>query len=139
MDKSEVPLENRVLYVNMDLEVALNHALNRRWGSDDNVNTQLRGYNGMKLVYVPPTRFNTKIKLNPGTDDTWGYGLTGKNINFMIIQPDAIVQVVKLMLPKIFTPDENQKSDGWLFQFRLYHDCFMYENKRKGVCLCETV
>ena len=36
---------------------------------------------------------------------------------------------------KIFSPDENQKLDAWLFQFRLYHDAFVYENKVKGIYL----
>ena len=53
----------------------------------------------------------------------------------MIVHPSAVVQVNKFMLPKIFSPDENQKMDAWLFQFRLYHDAFVYDNKVKGVYL----
>lgn len=51
----------------------------------------------------------------------------------MLIHPSAVVQAEKFALPKIFTPDQNQKTDSWLFQFRLYHDAFVYENKAKGV------
>ena len=29
----------------------------------------------------------------------------------MLIYPEAILQVVKLTLPKVFTPDENQYKD----------------------------
>ena len=57
----------------------------------------------------------------------------GKDINFMIVYPQALVQAKKFVMPKIFSPDENQKMDAWLFQFRLYHDAFVYENKAKGV------
>jgi hypothetical protein len=53
----------------------------------------------------------------------------------MLIYPAAILQVVKFSLPKIFTPDENQEKDAWKFQFREYHDAFVYENKAKGVYL----
>jgi hypothetical protein len=55
------------------------------------------------------------------------------DINFMIIYPPAILQVVKFSLPKIFDPDTNQTKDAWKFQFREYHDAFVYENKVKGL------
>ena len=52
-----------------------------------------------------------------------------------MIYPQAVVQVQKFALPKIFTPDENQDKDAWKYQFRLYHDAFVYENKVKGIYL----
>lgn len=136
MDGNEVPTEGRVLFVNTDLKIVLNQALNRRWGSDKEINTILEGYNGMRIVYVPKTRFYTQIDLNDGTSN-WGFAknASGVGINFMIIHPSAVAQAKKFVLPKIFTPDENQKSDSWLFQFRLYHDAFVYENKTKGIYL----
>lgn len=57
------------------------------------------------------------------------------DINFMIVYPPAILQVQKFALPKIFTPDENQTKDAWKFQFRLYHDAFVFANKVKGLYL----
>ena len=136
MDGNEVPSEGRILFVNSDLKQVLNQALNRRWGSDSTVNTVLDGYNNMRIIYVPRTRFYTKIDLKAGNSD-WGYekNASGVGINFMIIHPSAVVQVQKFALPKIFNPDENQKMDAWLFQFRLYQDAFVYENKVKGIYL----
>ena len=63
MDGDEVPSEGRILYVNSDLKPALNAALSRQCGSDSEANTVLSGYNGMKIIYVPKTRFYTKITL----------------------------------------------------------------------------
>ncbi|HWQ76561.1 MAG TPA: hypothetical protein VN441_14710 [Syntrophomonas sp.] len=57
------------------------------------------------------------------------------DINFMIIYPGAILQVKKFALPKIFSPDVNQDKDAWKFQFRLYHDALVYDNKVKGIYL----
>ncbi len=57
------------------------------------------------------------------------------DINFMIVYPNAILQAKKFALPKIFSPDVNQDKDAWKFQFRLYHDAFVYENKVKGIYL----
>lgn len=134
MDEDEVPLAGRKLYINSDLKPILNTALQRQWGSDGTVNTVLAGYNDMPITWVPKSRFYTGITLNDGTSN-WGYTkATGAaDINFMIIYPPAILQVVKFSLPKIFDPDTNQKKDAWMFQFREYHDAFVYENKAKGV------
>ena len=53
----------------------------------------------------------------------------------MLVYPGSVLQVQKFAMPKIFTPDENQDKDMWKFQFRLYHDCFVYDNKAKGIYL----
>lgn len=134
MDADEVPLAGRKLYINSDLKPILNNALQRQWGSDGTVNTVLAGYNDMPIIWVPKSRFYTEITLNDGTSN-WGYAksATGTGINFMVVYPPAVLQVVKFSLPKIFDPDTNQKKDAWLFQFREYHDAFVYENKAKGV------
>ncbi len=136
MNADEVPLEGRKLYINSDLQPVLNSALNRQWGSDGTVNTVLSGYNNMPITFVPPTRFYTGITLSDGTAN-WGYAKASgaADINFMIIYPQAILQVQKFALPKIFDPDTNQDKDAWKFQFRLYHDAFVYDNKVKGIYL----
>lgn len=136
LDADEVPLAGRRLYINSELKPILNNALQRQWGSDSAVSTTLSRYNDMPITYVPKSRFFTKITLNDGTTD-WGYAKAadGKDINFMMVYPAAILQVVKFTLPKIFSPDVNQKKDAWLFQFREYHDAFVYENKAKGIYL----
>ncbi len=136
LNADEVPLEGRRLYINSDLQPLLNSALNRQWGSDGTVNTVLAGYNNMPITWVQPTRFYAGITLNDGSTN-WGYAKASgaADINFMIIYPQAILQVTKFSLPKIFDPDTNQDKDAWKFQFRLYHDAFVYDNKVKGIYL----
>ncbi len=138
MDENEVPQEGRVLFVNSDLKPILSKALLRQWGSEDELNTVINGYNNMKIIYVPKNRFYTKIDMNSG-ESAWGFSKAnaGEPINFMMVYPQALVQAKKFVMPKIFTPDENQKMDAWLFQFRLYHDAFVYDNKVKGVYVSE--
>lgn len=139
MDAEEVPAEGRRLYINSDLKPILNNALNRQWGSDATANTVLAGYNDMPIIYVPSSRFLTGITLNDGATE-WGFKkATGAvAINFMIVYPESVLQVKKFALPKIFDPDTNQDKDAWKFQFRLYHDAFVYENKAKGIYLHKT-
>lgn len=136
LNADEVPIEGRRLYINSDLQPVLNSALARQWGSDNTVNTVLSGYNGMPIVWVPPTRFYTAITLSDGSA-SWGYTKSAgaSDINFMIIYPQAVLQAQKFALPKIFSPDANQDKDAWKFQFRLYHDALVYDNKVKGIYL----
>jgi hypothetical protein len=134
MDEAEVPQEGRILFVSSDLKPAFNGALSREWTNENEANTVVTKYNNMSVIYVPKTRFYTGITLNDGAS-SWGYAKadTAMGINFMMIYPESIVQAKKFAMPKVFSPDENQKLDAWLFQFRLYHDAFVYENRAKGI------
>ena len=134
MDKKEVPTESRVLFVSSDIKKPLSQALNRQWGSDDKVNTTLSGYNDMPIIYVPASRFYESIDMNDG-ETSWGYTkiVGSKDINFLIAERSAVMQVAKFALPKIFDPDTNQEKDAWKFQYRLYHDAFVFDNKKAGI------
>lgn len=134
MDENEVAEDGRILFINSELKPVINEAFNRTWGGDKAINSMLFNYNNMPVVYVPKTRFYTGINLNDGTTDC-GYSKADDavSINFMIVQKSAVLQAKKFCMPKIFTPDENQTMDMWKFQFRLYHDCFVYDNKKAGV------
>ena len=134
MDADEIPEEGRILFVNSDLQLLLNQSVSRCYGSDAAVNTIMGTYNGMQVVYVPSSRFATKVELADGATAT-GFKKAddAETINFMLVYPGSVLQVQKFAMPKIFTPDENQDKDMWKFQFRLYHDCFVYDNKAKGI------
>lgn len=136
MDDADVPDGGRVLFVSSALKPMLNEAVNRTWASEGGISRVLSSYNDMPVIYVPQKRFYSAITLNPGTA-AWGYakGESAANINFMIVEKGAVLQALKHAMPKIFDPDTNQKKDAWLFQYRLYHDAFVYENKAAGIYL----
>lgn len=73
----------------------------------------------------------------PSTSDIANYyELTtpaGVDINFMLVHAPDVMQAVKFAMPKVFTPDENQDKDMWKFQIRIYHDAYVYDNKKVGV------
>jgi hypothetical protein len=133
LDEAEAP-EDRVLFVSTALKPMLMEAIAREFGSDGKVSRVLNGYNDMQIVYVPASRFYTGITLNSGAS-SWGFakGSGAKAINFLMVSKSAVMQATKMALPKVFTPDENQDKDAWKFQYRLYHDAMVYENKAKGV------
>lgn len=131
MDEAEVP-EGRKLYISSALKPVLSRGVARQWGSEGGISRVLTSYNDMPIVYVPQSRFYSGITLNDGTTE-WGFKKNGVNLNFLMICPQSVLQVTKMALPKVFTPDENQTKDAWKFQYRLYHDAMAYENKVNGI------
>ena len=63
---------------------------------------------------------------------------TAHKINFMIVHPSAVIKVAKHVLPRIFSPQQYQQADAWKFDYRIYHDVFVEENKVKGIYLHRT-
>lgn len=137
LDEDEVPSEGRILYISDAVLHLLEGKVSRFLGNDNSVDKRVMRYSGMDVVMVPQTRFYKGVTLNAGaTVDAGGYAKTGgsgKDLNFMIIHPSAVLQVVKHDALKVFTPEENQTSDGWLIQYRIYHDAFVYDNKLNGI------
>ena len=91
-----------------------------------------------KIVKVPQTRFYSAIDCNDGTtegQEKGGYkkATAGKNLNFEIVHPTAVIQANKLVKPKIITPENNQNSDAWKYGYRLVSYAKVYENKAAGV------
>lgn len=132
MDEDEVPQEGRILYITPTL---YNLAVNVDTTKSKAI---LDGFS--KIVKVPQSRFYTAIDLMSGTaEDELAGGFTknaaAKDINFMIIHKGAVLQYPKHTVNKIFTPEQNQESDGYLFFYRAYGLADVYENKRKGIYL----
>ena len=132
MDEDEVPYEGRELFITPTLK-----------GLVDDLDTNkskevLSRFSGITLV--PQTRFYTAIDLKDGTSEgqtAGGYTKAGsaKNINFMVIRRDALMQYPKHTVNKIFTPEQNPDADAWIFAYRAYGLADVYENKLAGIYL----
>jgi hypothetical protein len=137
MNADEVPTDGRYLFVSDTVQGFLDAAVTRTYGNDSAISTAVKNYNNMPVVMVPQTRFYKGITLNAGaTGGAGGFaktGSTGRDINFMIVHPSALLQPVKLNQVKYFSPDVWQEGDFHAWQYRLYHDAFVYENKVDGV------
>lgn len=138
MDEAEVPEEGRILYGSTSYLRYLRAGITRTLGNDNSADRRLKALDDISLRSVPQNRFKTAIVLNPGnTTDAGGYSPAAgaKDINFMMLHPNAVLPVVKLDQVKYFSPDVNQLSDGHLWQYRLYHDAFVMENHEDGIYL----
>ena len=131
LNEDEVPLEGRYLFITPTLYGLI---------QDLDTTKSKQVLEGLTVVQVPQTRFYTSITQNDGTttgQTSGGYAKAtdGKNINFMIIQRDAVIQFDKHVAPKVITPDQNQDSDAWKFGYRNVSIADVYDNKVAGVYL----
>lgn len=136
LDNAEVPYEGRILFVNPTTYKLIKSGVTRMvMNGDNNVNYNVEMYNDMRLITVPAGRFNTAVTLNAPTasNGAGGYTASGDAINYMIVHPSAILQVVKHAVPRIFSPEVNQEADAWKFDYRVYHDCFIEAQKTNGI------
>lgn len=133
LDNAEAPKEGRILYITSNGYNALKQLFATRFNNKtDMLNRQFTEFDGMKVIVVPQSRFYTKIAKDASTK-VYAKAGDGADINFMLVVPDAIVAVAKHAKLRVFEPDVNQDADAYKFQYRIYHDCFVYENKVAGV------
>ena len=133
MTDDEVPEENRYLFITPTLLGLVR---------DLDTTKSKEIMNSFAGVYkVPKSRFYTAIDQYDGTssgEKTGGYvkdATNGKNINFMIIHKDAVIQYAKHVAPKIVTPEMNQTADAYKFGYRNVGIADVYENKVAGIYL----
>lgn len=136
LDNSEVPYEGRILFVNPTIYSYLKNDITRYVTNEvRDVNTEVEMYDGMRIIRVPSGRFNSAVTLAAPTDSSsaGGYSASGVDINFMIIHPSAVLQIVKHVIPRVFSPEVNQEADAWKINYRIYHDCWVLANKTYGI------
>lgn len=138
MDNSEVPYEGRILFVNPTFYGYLKAGITRMvMNRDRNVDYNVEMYNDMRIISVPQTRFYTAIDLAAPTasNAAGGYakGSSADDINFMIVHPSAVLQVMKHYVPRIFSPAVNQEADAWKLNMRYAHGAWVKSQKTKGI------
>ncbi|MBQ2768090.1 MAG: hypothetical protein IJF49_08465 [Clostridia bacterium] len=136
LNDAEVPTEGRLLFMAEPAYTGLISGTTRTvLNGEGKVDNGITSYNGKTIIRVPQNRFNTAITMV--ADGAGGFTPTagGYGINFLLMHPSAVAKVVKHVKPRIFSPDTNQKADAWKFDYRVYHDTFVMENKKKGIYL----
>lgn len=132
LNNAGVPLEGRTLFINGNLYPMVSAAVSREWGNEEDINRAVRTYNGIPVVFVPPTRFYSGITLNAGPA-SFGFANNGEPLNFLLVGKNAIWQAVKVQSVKYITLEQNQSKDAFEVQFRLFHDAGVSEQNAAGV------
>jgi len=136
LDNAEVPYEGRILFVSPAVYGLIKAGITRMvMNGENNVNYGVEIYNDMRIIRVPQPRFNTSITLaNPSTSSGAGdYTAAGDAINYMIIHPSAVLQVMKHYVPRIFSPEVNQEADAWKLNMRFAHGAWVLSHKTNGI------
>ena len=136
LDDDEVPYEGRILFVNPTIYKMIKGGVTRMvMNGDNNIDYNVEMFNDMRLITVPSGRFNTAVTINAPTTSAGagGYTVSGDAINYMIVHPSAVLQVVKHAVPRTFSPEVNQEADAWKFDYRVYHDCWVKAQKTNGI------
>ena len=116
-----------ILFVSWSTYALMKQAAAYRFLKGEDPDTNFETFDGMQVVRVPDARFGARFTKGNGTFTSSG------SINFLIALPEAARAVVKLDVPKVFSPDVNQTADAWLFQYRLHHDLFILDQKVDGL------
>lgn len=104
------------------------------------INREIEVLDGSPVIIVPQDRFYSAITLLDGEtagQEAGGYekAVGALDINFLMVDPRACMGIKKTAKPRLFSPEVNQKADAWQYDYRLYHDMFVFDNKVKGVYL----
>ena len=127
MDEAEVPGEGRVLFITSALKGAVDDM--------DTVASRAAMEMADQIVVVPRNRFYTAVSL---LNDGYAKASAGKDINFMLIHPSAVIQFQKHVQPKVIAPEQNPDADAWKFGYRTVGIADVYENKLAGI-YCHSV
>ena len=138
MDDAEVPYEGRILFVSPTTYRFLKGGITRMvMNRDDNVNYNVEMYNDMRVIRVPQGRFQTAITLNAPTASSGAGGFAPASgaaaINYMIVHPSAVLQVMKHYAARVFSPEQNIEADAWRVQPRFAHGAWVLNHKKNGI------
>ncbi len=102
------------------------------------IQTKVKAVNGVALMPVPSARMRTKYIFKDGKTDGQEEGGfapadDAKQINWIIMPKRAPIAVCKQDKIKIFTPEQNQMADAWLFTYRKYHDLWVKDSYKDVV------
>lgn len=130
MDEKEVTRESRYLFITPTLMGLLDDYSTLNPTLSKNVLTRFA-----KIVEVPQGRFYSKIKLNTGDADQFGYAkdAEGKALNFLVVEKSAVIKFDKHVAGRVFSPDELESLDSYMRKYRKYGIVELLDNKLDGV------
>ena len=148
LQDNKVPLNRQLLFVTPRVKKLLEQNITRSTSNGEgNINNLIETYDTVRIITVPQDRFYTAIKLETGWGENPAFGYekavgtgtgtgaipAGNDINFILMDRQASINITKGWLGKYFSPDENQKKDAHQFDFRLYGDSHVLDNKKAGI------
>lgn len=91
----------------------------------------MEGFAG--IVKVPRSRFFSKIGLTAKGAGGFTKAAGALDMNFMVLDKQALIQYQKHTVSKIIAPDQNQNADAWKFGYRTVGIAECKDNKKSGI------
>ncbi|EDO1147304.1 hypothetical protein FQR97_12665 [Listeria innocua] len=128
--------QNLVMYVSVDVMAALELSKDfTRTISNQNIGpssleTRVTGIDGAKLVEI-----EAEDRFYDTFDFTDGYkpAASAKKLNYLLINKGSVIGGTKHASIYLHAPGSVGQGDGWLYQYRVYHDIFVKEQQKDGV------
>lgn len=102
------------------------------------IDTKVSQIDNCPILPTSDNRMVSQIEINDGST-AFGYkkAAGAKDINFMIVGRDVPLAITKIDTIRIFDPMTNQRANGWLADYRRFHDIWVLDSKKKAV-FCST-
>ena len=94
------------------------------------INTKTYEIDGVRIVPVPSARMKTEYAFGSNGFAAKDFA---QDINWIIMSQNAAVAFVKHQKVKVVSADDNQSADAEKIMMRLYHDCWVYDNKHNAI------
>lgn len=153
MDNAEIPENSRLLFVSPTVfklimnDEKLSKSISVEGTEGKTANRRIVNYNTHPIYKVPQNRFYTEITLNDGKtggQESGGYTKAdgASDIALMMIHRDAVIQLAKRRIARVWAPTKEQAAgtdgvnptaDAWKFDYRVYHDAWVLDNRTKGI------
>lgn len=132
MDEAQVTPGSRYLFITPTLKGVLDDYSLANPNMSSRVLTRF-----CRVVEVPRARFYTKIALNSGDSEKFGYAKAtdGRAINFMVVEKSAVIKFDKHVASRVFSPDELENLDSYMMKYRKYGIVELMDNKLAGVAV----
>ncbi|HDU7439296.1 TPA: hypothetical protein RF418_002810 [Listeria monocytogenes] len=128
--------QNLVMYVSVDVMAALELSKDfTRTISNQNIGpssleTRVTGIDGVKLVEIEAEdRFYDTFDFT----DSYKPAASAKKLNYLLINKGSVIGGTKHASIYLHAPGSVGQGDGWLYQYRVYHDIFVKEQQKDGV------
>lgn len=153
MDEAEIPEEGRIAFVNPAVyklimnDPTLSRSISAEGTDAKAVNKKIYNYNNYTLIKVPSARFYTAIETLDGKSEgeqVGGYkkAAGASVIGILVVSRDSVIQLAKRRIARVWAPTKEQAAgtdgvnpyaDAWKFDYRIYHDAWVLDNKTKGI------
>lgn len=138
LENQEVPDTDQIIFVSTNVMklIRTTDELFRRLDQVDyhkgDVSFTIRTFEGRPLIVVPDSRFYDEVEVS---DNGYKPTTNSKLINFIVASKNAVLPIIKLETAKFYDRSVVQDFDGYKFNFRVYYDVIIPDNK---VVACYT-